>query len=145
MKSDLFDYDAARDVAYFNFTGRSLDVSRLARVPGDRPLPAVLLADGPGSFVGLVIAEASRVLPPALIASGEVSRLTYSPSVDMGYIELVPVGPGEVRVTDPFEGLPGNLFVALDFDKDELLRGIELDSVSMLLGAAVLEGVQIVD
>ena len=66
-------------------------------------------------------------------------KVTYEPSVDAAYLYLVPIGPGEAKMTygcDP-EEVGGQIH--LDFDKDGRLIGIEVLDASHKLPAAVLK------
>lgn len=67
-------------------------------------------------------------------------RVTYDPAADAAYVELAgPVGDGEVATTIHSIATPGDRGeVALDFDADGRLLGIEVLRASAVLPAAVL-------
>ncbi len=65
-------------------------------------------------------------------------RVTHDPDVDMGYIYLVPIAPGEAVRSEAlaFEHGPGE--VVVDFDCDGHIIGIEIFDASRLLPPAVI-------
>ncbi|RIJ56973.1 DUF2283 domain-containing protein [Clavibacter phaseoli] len=69
-------------------------------------------------------------------------RVTYDPAADAAYVELAgPVGDGEAATTIHSIATPGARGeVALDFDADGRLIGIEVLHASAVLPAAALAG-----
>jgi uncharacterized protein YuzE len=67
-------------------------------------------------------------------------RVTYDPTVDAAYVELAgPLADGQVATTIHSIATPGDRGeVALDFDADGRLLGIEVLHASAVLPAAVL-------
>lgn len=66
-------------------------------------------------------------------------KVTYDPSVDAAYLYLVPIGPGEAKMTygcDP-EEVDGQIH--LDFDKEGRLIGIEVLDASHKLPKSLLK------
>ncbi|WP_307507761.1 DUF2283 domain-containing protein [Clavibacter sp. B3I6] len=69
-------------------------------------------------------------------------RVTYDPAADAAYVELAgPLADGEAATTIHSIATPGDRGeVALDFDADGRLLGIEVLCASAVLPAAVLAG-----
>jgi uncharacterized protein YuzE len=69
-------------------------------------------------------------------------RVTYDPAADAAYVELAgPLADGEAATTIHSITTPGDRGeVALDFDADGRLLGIEVLHASAVLPAAVLAG-----
>jgi uncharacterized protein YuzE len=67
-------------------------------------------------------------------------RVTYDPAADAAYVELAgPIGDGESATTIHSITTPGDRGeVALDFDADGRLLGIEVLHASAVLPASVL-------
>jgi uncharacterized protein YuzE len=71
-------------------------------------------------------------------------RVTYDPAADAAYVDLAgPLGDGEAATTIHSIMTPGDRGeVALDFDADGRLVGIEVLNASAVLPAAVLAGAE---
>lgn len=70
-------------------------------------------------------------------------RVTYSGTADAAYIYFVPIGPGEVKVTEA--GVDENLNINLDYNAEGRLIGIEVLGASGTLPDEVIRSAEQID
>ncbi len=71
-------------------------------------------------------------------------KVEYDKSGDSAYIYFREIGPGEVSFTYPCNPLEVKGMINLDFDKDDLLIGVEVIDASKKLPPSVLESANII-
>jgi uncharacterized protein YuzE len=77
-------------------------------------------------------------------SDGHPHGATYSPSIDMAYVELIPIRAGGVEVTDTCE-LPMSTMVNVDFDETGHIVGLEFDGAMAALPGDFLDRTTIVE
>ncbi len=106
------------------------------RDPGHREAGGITLGfDDDRHLVVIVLADAERQVPPALLAEGGGGRATFDPEVGAAYVELQAPGADGVAETLPF----GEWGLNLDLDAGGRVIGIEFQDADVA-PAALLAG-----
>ncbi len=104
----------------------------------------VFILDHEQRIVQVRIPDRDRYLRNHAPAGGS-HRATYSPSIDMAYVEIVPVRDGGVESTDGCFDLPMATIVNADLDEHDRIIGLEFDGASAALPRVFLERATVVD
>lgn len=91
------------------------------------------------------VADADRFLRNRVPPPASFYRATYSPSIDMAYIEIVPIHDGGIASTDGCFELPMATIVNVDLDASSRVLGLEFDGASAALPRAFLDTATLLD